>query len=857
MSERRIPEIIEEPRLGMNTMESPKKLPQFASEKLINAYPGVSVKPRNGCTERMRFTNTLGHEGIPTIFTPHYCHIIKDNKDFVILWHRGTGLNTGEHGFEVWNVTDNSREALDLGLFERPVSVSFTKLYDVVYVAIETEYTTNHTSEFRTKNKIIEYVDGTWIVREMGIDVAPDAPAITVIEGSGKSYVEVDGTLVVHEGKPVISDNNRKSLSTDKYYSYTKTFVRRTDEYVTLQNEGSRSILPWEISNGTPVIGVDEVLLTGKVAISGSAVTGTGTFFTTELAVGKKIRIAGFPYVFNVASITNDTSLLVTANSESIAVSDSFFAVLPDVGDVISTNIYRIGETVGVENLADREVVKTGDGEFARTTLVISGSEEAVAKGATHIRLYRTLSASSEIIAQGLSHRYLIDIPIGAKTFVDDVSDAILTGVTFTIVSTGLEAPPSGRYSFWAGGRLWIGGNENRKGYWYASETPSNTQFPQAFASLFDIEFDYVACDPDDNQKDTGGFEFLGDSYFCKERKIFRLANSDLNSRVQTASHSIGVAFPNSIAFGVDPQGDPCVYFLSESGPAVLTAGGRVRLLTEFRLYELWPTEKEGILKSPEGLVTNWHTRNKVSGAYWNDAYWVMYGDGEDDLSSLSENRILGVFHARDGQSFGGFEFRVDSPVEAILSEPQFLIPFDNTRAYAISHKGAIQRLIQLCDTEAWVDTLDEGDVSVSVEWKPRPFLAGRFRDDTANAKKIINRIDFKDTDGLEITIESDGARSVLPVTYVQERQSGVSNAGYEAYRETEVINLPEGFKGSRFSVLTKKVVPADGDLEIHCPEIEIIPTKTEHEFQSSGGEFPSPVFVVKTDTDPEVDAYQ
>lgn len=188
--------------------------------------------------------------------------------------------------------------------------------------------------------------------------------------------------------------------------------------------------------------------------------------------------------------------------------------------------------------------------------------------------------------------------------------------------------------------------------------------------------------------------------------------------------------------------------------------------------------------------------------------------------------------------------------------EPQFLIPFDNTRAFTLSHAFGTHRLVQFCDSESNVDSFEERDEKYSVEYKPRPFMVGRFRDNTANAKKIINHVDFKDTEGLEITIEADESRTSLPTTYVQERQSGVSSTGMETYRETEVINLPDGVKGSRFSVLTKKVVPADGDVEIHCPEIEIIPTKTEHEFQSAGGAFPSPVFVIKADDDPEENAY-
>ncbi len=1150
MAERRIPEEPEEPRYGQNTLDSPKKLLQHMAVSLVNSFPGISCKSRNGCTEVMHETGALGYGGIHTIFNPESIHVIKDDKDFIIAWHHGTGADNVKHGIEVWNVTDDTRAVLDLGRFSTSdIHVSFTKLHDAVYMAIERELTVNYTSQYRTKNKILDYIDSAWVVREMGFNIVPniqDVSAIAtagigllgarsdygsavfdnrivvvggvkatgvvgdvhystdgkrwtavtpiareyVVDGGvivtddgenvyesitfpkrrghklivaygklwmiggedengdvqndvwwtedmeiwyrhyttpswvarrhfglvshddklwiiggfdstdtalsdvwnsedGETWAQVtqvsgytargghvamtyNGTVYIHGGEgledvwssadlatwtqvtadallgqrsyhgAVVYDNkmwiaggveggtekndvysstdggtwttvdasadwsirkefvlldflsnlwvicgygdsafrsdgyysddgtawtsSTNSLTPGKYYSYTWTFVRRTDEYAALESIDDYQYDAWEEYGITQIVGIDEVLLTGTVSLSSTALTGSGTAFDTELSVGKRIRIDGQPKYYEVSEITDATNAVVT-NADGDSYTSKKFALLPDDGDPISTTTYRPGECEGIENINLRRVIYTFSGEtFSRVFLTLPYSAESLAIGATHARIYRTLSADTLAAAQGLSHKYLMDIALsnGRKIIRDDMADDTLAGVTYAIEVTDLSVPPQGRYCFWAGGKLWIGGDPDKKGYWFASQAPSNTQYPQKYASLFDLDNDYVTCDPDDGQHDTGGFEFLGDAYFGKERKLFILVKADVTGTPRCISPYIGIACPNSIAKGNDPTtGEPAVFFESESGPAILTAGGKVRLTHEFRISELWPRGDAGPLKQSGGAATNWYTRNKVSGAYWLDTYWLFRGDSEDTVCQIATNKAIGIHYAQDGRSYGGFELAFASPLVGgeTIFEPQFLVPIDNNRAYMVSHKshptdGRIYRLVQLCDPAAWEDTYDEGTAAIVAEWEPRPFWVGPNRDSTGTATKIINHVDFADTDGLEVTIKADESRTSLPTTYSQTRLSGRANTGMAGYRETEVIPLGDGVHGSRFSILTKKTVPDDGDFEMHCPEIEIVETQVEDEFQGTRGDYPAVTFVVAADASPEVDAY-
>jgi hypothetical protein len=1147
----RIPKELEYPVYGMNDLDSTELLQQHYSKQIVNAYPGTSIKPRFGDTEKYHLYGTDGlAQGLPnTTYRSEAIGYEHLGKKYAITWVCGTISGTFRHLIVIHNITDQTTQYMDIGTFsENEIHVSFLKLYKSVYVAIERNYTTNHTNSYRDISKIL-YIDdtGIWYTREMGINISPEIQSVYVentegfglfggrsqygaavwnnevwivaginstgsmntvyhsldgnlweqhtitarelmwdedgsatVDETGEQYyvdstmpyryghrlvvfdeklwlfggrngaeyfqdiwytsdgetwycyavdigcgarydfglveyddklwiiggfdstdtalndvwnssdgltwsevtqvsgftargnhttwvhankiwihggagttniyntedgatwteVAADAGLGTRTGHGIVSYNgsmwcvagldtatpqndvynstdgitwtliqgsadfsarynftllnfldelyvicgytgaewpenlyhsndgitwtaSSTGIESNKYYDYTWTFIRRTDEYAKLDSISNFIYEAWETVNSQLYVGVDEELLTGTVSLSGTALTGVGTLFSTELVVDRYIRIDGVPRSFKIASITDNLNVVVE-NSTGDTFSAKRYVLIPAVGDPISTDTYRPGEIEGIENINYRRLLYTyATTTYCRVFISVPASSAAQAKGATHVRIYRTLKATTGTVAEGLSHRYLKDIALGgATTFRDATSDDTLAGVTYAIEVTGLYAPPAGRFCFWAGGKLWIGGNPDKKGFWFCSQMPSNTQYPDKYASIFDLENDWVSCDPDDNQRDTAGFEFLGDAYFCKERKIFWLSKASLSNTVTQISYHIGVAFPNSVAFGIDPiDNNPAVYFLSESGPAILKAGGVIRLIQEFKISDLWHW-KTGIIKTSAGYATDWHTRNKVSGTFWNSAYWVFYGDSEDTLSSLGTNKVVGCRFTEDGQSHGAFKVehnRIAGGAEGIF-EPQFIIPFDNITAYAISHKtygGAWQhRIVQFLDPSQYDDSYSEGNAVINTKWETRPLWVGPYRESKGLALHAMIRMLFADSETLTVTITSDDSRHVVPNTFSQVRISGVTTTGHTAYRKTIAFSLKEGVFGSYFTILMDKVIPSTGAVEIFSPELVIAPIDKENEFTSSGGALPAITYIENANTVPEVNAF-
>lgn len=456
------------------------------------------------------------------------------------------------------------------------------------------------------------------------------------------------------------------------YRVYAGTFVRRTDDNAKLSAIGDYRYTIWENWRGRTLVSVDEKLLTGTVSLSGTALTGSGTAFDTELEADDYIRIDGKYKKYKLSSVTDATNAVVV-NDDGDSYSAKEFSLLPLADDEITTDVFNPGVVEGVDDIELRQTIfmvppSTTNG---RVFIQIPDATDALAQGATHLRVYRGLGNADKDIAEGLSLRYLVDIALTGNAFTqskvyrDNTTEAALTGETNLLEMTGYSVPPMGRYSIWAGEVLWIGGNPDNKGHWFYSVKAGtagvsfDTQFPQKFASMFDLDGDFVTCDPADNQEDTGAAEMLGDLYLFKERKIFVVYGSDPSNVPDKISTTIGCAFPESICNAeiTLPNGEnlECILFLSESGPAMITVGGKVQLFKRFRIAELWP-DKTGILQQ-SGVVTDWYTRNKVTCAFWDNTWWVFLGDAEDSSCQISTHKTYGFHFGRDEITSGPFEY--------------------------------------------------------------------------------------------------------------------------------------------------------------------------------------------------------
>lgn len=93
---------------------------------------------------------------------------------------------------------------------------------------------------------------------------------------------------------------------------------------------------------------------TGTVAVTnGSAtVVGTGTVWSTSLAAGQLFSILGSGVTYTIASITNDTHLVLSANYGGTTASGQLYTVMqgfttnysipyPDIGDVQTATLLK------------------------------------------------------------------------------------------------------------------------------------------------------------------------------------------------------------------------------------------------------------------------------------------------------------------------------------------------------------------------------------------------------------------------------------------------------------------------------------------------------------------------------------
>jgi hypothetical protein len=604
------------------------------------------------------------------------------------------------------------------------------------------------------------------------------------------------------------------------------------------------------------------------------------------------------PSIATIATGDSATAGILKNNYCSIAT--TFVKRVTSIGSNIS--VFEEPAMESMENLANRQYVQmVCSTTYGQLQIPIpSNYASAVAQGATHMRVWRTISDPSLTVAQGLSLRYLVDIALTgsgfdpANIYNDNTSDVTLTGELNYLNTTGYIIPPQGRFIKWVNnsGVLMIGGNPKNQGYWFYSAIPQNTAFPQKYASMFNASTQYITCDPYDSQNDTGCEVLAGNLYLFKERKIFILDNASFANVPRRIASTIGCAFPCTLQAAYIPQlGGDCLVFLSEAGPAYIDSSGNVHLLTSFRVGKIWPS-MAGVMQTPQGVVTDWYSRNKVISSFWNNAWYIAYGDTVDPLtyftseqvvdsdgnalvdsngdlvvSMSSTSSIIGFMFGNDGKSIGGFKISIANLLqgdnEYVLFEPAAMIAIDNLSLYAFSHKTDQNnvdhyRLANLFNPGNFQDEfIKEGALSYSMNFRTRYLLAGALKASHGILEYVLLYLYFQDDKGLSITAYSDGARLVSPCTFSQVRQSGM--AADNTFRHFIMDLIKPGMPGSFFDVLVSKVVPADGAVEFIGVELMIGNPQDlpKEEFMTASGALTgSTVFVVEADSSPEVPAF-
>lgn len=727
-----------------------------------------------------------------------------------------------------------------------------------------------------------------------------------------KPYSSTDGVTWAYDSSGLSSGN------AGLYYSYAFTYVRRTDWDATVHtdsydyedyNDTVFCLTPWFNYEGTLRPGIDETLLTGTVAIDEfGAVTGTGTLFTTELSVGDYIRVDGNEFFFRVTGITDNTNADV-GNNDGLEISGNY-SLLPAHGENVSTTVFNPGVCEGPNTIINRVSVYVSE-DGTNPVFGINRTEEntnlaeylnyGALQGATHLRVYRTLGNKDKVVADGLDHRFVIDIAINVtqgteyavQYFQDTFTNNTLEGQTNFLEHVGYSEPPHGQFSVWANNIFWVAGltRYKRKNDGYGNilddyefyngrveySVPPGTPgisfdalYPQKFGSMFNQLTQYKTYGFNNGQPDTGLEVLEGDLYLFKTHSIYVIYNADPTNNPVLLSDSYGCICPNSITLAnVQPLGGKVLFFISNEGMAYIRPGGTISLFKDFKIDYL---EKDGGIMERsktgyEGEPTDFYSRSLVGCAFWDNTLWVMAGDYANEMSQINE----GASSNGRGVMFG-FRFDPNNESSGVfirdfttirdLYEPRVLVPVDSRRAYTFSNRNEY-KLTRFQDPTQFVDTLIESDTPTNYNNTVK-FITRAYKADESYlyqwlAKQVVIYIDFNDTDTFTIKIYTDVNRQTATCTYSQERNSGTQAGSDFQYRDFIVLIVGDDLRHAHYHHFeVSKQIPSDGDLEIHGIKYLVYQQikRESPEHMDNFGAANNNTFVVETDTDPEVDAH-
>jgi len=339
----------------------------------------------------------------------------------------------------------------------------------------------------------------------------------------------------------------------------------------------------------------------------------------------------------------NDAAAFTTgANSASV--------ILPPgiTGQPQNIETFLPGVCIGVSDTDNNQTIGTGTDDNRMFEINLSSDSlayipeiiNAIAQGATHLRVFRSHLFASEELATDATKFFVVDIGLDGTLVYCDVGvtqeqdDASLET---NQLLTGYTVAPYGCFSAYSKGRLFI---MAPNGMVYYSETPGGDgfvdsdlaqEYPQYSTSLFKPLSYFINCDSADGIPSSGMEILDNDIYFFKESKIWVLYGGDPTATAVTLLNGgkIGCPFPYTIIpVNVAGYGN-CIFFMSNLGPALITSGARIQLFPPFKILDFWPdlsSELFGQLKTQHDTVIK-----TCSALFFKNTIWVFYENSGGD----------------------------------------------------------------------------------------------------------------------------------------------------------------------------------------------------------------------------------
>lgn len=225
-------------------------------------------------------------------------------------------------------------------------------------------------------------------------------------------------------------------------------------------------------------------------------------------------------------------------------------------------------------------------------------------KGATHIRIYRTLFQETVAGAQGGSaFRFLVDIPINdaclefaSGEYNDTTSEDELMGSDH-VLDIGFQQPPKGSVVKYSSGRLWIGGSDSGRSKIFYSKLPSNSAGYISDASKFYLEENWLDIGLDSKQEILAIEDCKDALVLFGTNKAYELSQGNPFTGLRVLAENGGIMGKRAYC-----KFESGIYYISRSGPAIID-GGKFNLLNDFSIGELFP--ESGIPHQRESYLAN------------------------------------------------------------------------------------------------------------------------------------------------------------------------------------------------------------------------------------------------------------
>jgi len=423
----------------------------------------------------------------------------------------------------------------------------------------------------------------------------------------------------------------------------------------------------------------------------------------------------------------------------------------------------------------------------------------------THIRIYRTLQATSFEAAKGNSYRFLVDLPIdyiiGAQSpyWVDTISDAELSGSDNILSFWGTTPAPLCKYSKYHNGRIWVGGEENLPGRSWYSQFPQDATAVRKYLTHFSPDTNWVDCNQDTGDFIRGIAETNDQLIFLMKKSIWGLFRGlPEGSGPQKLSSTRGCYSDESVT-----QVDKTVYYLSQEGPAAVV-GREVKLLENFKAGEFWSlqgnVQQENEMTGKNIFKINAASLKTLRSWYHEETWFISYRYSYKGEIKWS---LIGFFISDINDGMGAWEIKYGLPE---LHEINNVCQWDSIRIATTINSSSFS--YKFLDPKS----IDDMGVKFYVGAKSRRVYANPDRRERyGNLWDILLYAQYKDAADMEIIVYVDQENIIANNVYSQALIDNVNRP--VSSRHNIQMAFPEGVFGQFFEVEWRKVFDTNFDM--------------------------------------------